>query len=232
MFDNITERKRAEEALCQAKRDWEDAFDSITDIITIHDKDFNIIRQNKAAAQALRLPDCLSADRVKCFEFYHGTGSPPEGCPSCRCLLTGEQGVFETFEPHLNMFMELRAIPRFDSDNRVTGLIHIVRDITGRKMAEEEKARLEQQLLQAQKMEAVGTLAGGVAHDFNNVLQVALGYSELILGDEGLPERYKADLQKINESARRGADLVQTTAHLQQEDGGETTPSQPESPYQ
>ena len=58
-------------------------------------------------------------------------------------------------------------------------------------------------------MEAIGTLAGGVAHDFNNVLQVALGYSELILGDEGLPQRYKADIQKINESARRGADLVQ-----------------------
>jgi two-component system, cell cycle sensor histidine kinase and response regulator CckA len=65
------------------------------------------------------------------------------------------------------------------------------------------------QLVQAQKMEAVGTLAGGIAHDFNNVLQVALGYSELILADEDLPQRYRIDLQKIHESARRGADLVQ-----------------------
>jgi len=58
-------------------------------------------------------------------------------------------------------------------------------------------------------MEAIGTLAGGVAHDFNNILQVALGYSELLVGDEGLSRRHGADLQKINEAARRGADLVQ-----------------------
>jgi two-component system, cell cycle sensor histidine kinase and response regulator CckA len=208
VFDNITERKRAQEEILQAKRDWEDAFDSITDMITIHDKDFNIVRHNKAAAQALRLPDCLSSDRVKCFEYYHGTGAPPEGCPSCRCLLTGKQAVFETFEPHLNIFMELRAIPRLDATNRLTGLIHIVRDITERKRGEEEKARLEQQLLQAQKMEAVGTLAGGVAHDFNNILQVVLGYSDLILSDEHFPEQFKNDLEKVNQAARNGADLV------------------------
>ena len=58
-------------------------------------------------------------------------------------------------------------------------------------------------------MEAVGTLAGGVAHDFNNVLQVALGYSDLILGDEDFPNLYRKDLKKILESAKRGADLVQ-----------------------
>jgi len=72
-----------------------------------------------------------------------------------------------------------------------------------------ETESLRTQLLQAQKLEAVGTLAGGVAHDFNNILQVALGYSELILDDEGLPERYRADLKHIYDAARRGADLVQ-----------------------
>jgi CheY-like chemotaxis protein len=57
-------------------------------------------------------------------------------------------------------------------------------------------------------MEAVGTLAGGIAHDFNNILQVTLGYSELILGDRELPGHRRADLKKIYDSARRGADLV------------------------
>ncbi|MBF0552414.1 MAG: response regulator, partial [Deltaproteobacteria bacterium] len=67
---------------------------------------------------------------------------------------------------------------------------------------------LQKQLFQAQKMEAIGTMAGGIAHDFNNILQVALGYSEFILIDKELPERYRPDLTKIHESAKRGADLV------------------------
>jgi len=91
---------------------------------------------------------------------------------------------------------------RLAFDGAIIGCQGITRDVS-------EQEHLQEQLIQAQKMEAVGTLAGGVAHDFNNILQVALGYSELILGDEGLPQRYKPDLQKINESARRGADLVQ-----------------------
>ncbi len=55
-------------------------------------------------------------------------------------------------------------------------------------------------------MEAVGTLAGGVAHDFNNILQVVLGYSDLILSDEHFPEQFKNDLEKVNQAARNGAD--------------------------
>jgi PAS domain S-box-containing protein len=92
--------------------------------------------------------------------------------------------------------------PVKDASGKIMNFVAVKRDIT-------EHLDLSRQLLQAQKMEAVGTLAGGVAHDFNNILQVALGYSELLLGDEELPGNYRADLQKILESAKRGADLVQ-----------------------
>ncbi|MBF0476379.1 MAG: response regulator [Deltaproteobacteria bacterium] len=77
----------------------------------------------------------------------------------------------------------------------------VLRDVTQLRI-------LQKQLFQAQKMEAIGTLAGGIAHDFNNILQVGLGYSEFLLLDKELPERYRPDLTKIHESARRGADLV------------------------
>jgi signal transduction histidine kinase len=80
--------------------------------------------------------------------------------------------------------------------------LSVVRDVTQRQL-------LQKQLLQAQKMEAIGTLAGGLAHDFNNILQVALGYSELILGDDALPQRFRTDLKKINDASKLGADLVQ-----------------------
>jgi len=209
VFDNINERKRAEEVIYQAKRDWEDAFDSITDMITLHDKDFNIVRYNKAAAQWLRLSNSAPPEQLKCYRYYHGSSAPPEACPSCLCLLTGEQAVFETFEPHLDKFIEIRAIPRFDSSNNLMGLIHVVRDISERKRAEEERAKLELQLVQAQKMEAVGTLAGGIAHDFNNLLQVVLGYSELLLAEKDAADPDYGDLQKILQAGQSGAELVQ-----------------------
>lgn len=133
---DITKRKRDEEMLRISQQEWEDTFNYITDMITIHDRDFNIIKANKAAGNILDLP-FLKNSKFKCYKYYHGTSSAPEGCPSCDCLNTGKPAVFETFEPHLNRHIEIRAIPRFDVDNQINGLIHVVRDISKRKEMED-----------------------------------------------------------------------------------------------
>jgi PAS domain S-box-containing protein len=87
-------------------------------------------------------------------------------------------------------------------------VIATVRDITERKRAEEEKARLETQLQQAQKMESVGRLAGGVAHDFNNMLGVILGHAELALERMDPAQPLYDDLTEIQMAASRSADLT------------------------
>jgi len=133
---DITERKKAEELILQSKQDWENTFNTITDMITVHDKNYNIIRANKAAEKILGLP--FLAGENKCFKFYHGTDKPLDGCPSCSCLDTGKAANFEIYEPHLNMYLEIRAIPRFDGSANLVGLIHVVRDITERKGMEEK----------------------------------------------------------------------------------------------
>jgi len=139
---DITERKRVEEALLQARDDWESTFDSLTDMVTIHDKNYDIIRANSSARQMLGLPLLGNLiTKAKCFMCYHGTEKPPEGCPSCRSLVTEQPGSFELFEPHLNRYLEIRAIPRFDTHHQCIGLVHVVRDITERKQAEEEILR-------------------------------------------------------------------------------------------
>jgi PAS domain S-box-containing protein len=145
VFHDITRRKKSDELILQSKQDWENTFNTITDMVTVHDKDFNIIKANKAAEKILNLP-LLKSTETKCFKYYHGTDVPPERCPSCQCLKTEKPAVFEIFEPHLNMFIEIRAIPRFDEKNRLVGLIHVVRDITERKKTEEELRRHRNEL--------------------------------------------------------------------------------------
>ncbi|MGO9572189.1 MAG: PAS domain S-box protein, partial [Desulfomonilaceae bacterium] len=96
---------------------------------------------------------------------------------------------------------DITISPVRDPSGRIVNYVAVKRDVT-------REALLERQLLQAQKMEAIGTLAGGIAHDFNNLLQVVLGYSELLSLNKGLDTRLKDDLNRINQAARNGADLV------------------------
>jgi two-component system NtrC family sensor kinase len=135
VFDDITKRKKSEAALFQAKQDWEDTFDTITDAITVHDKDFRIVRANRAASRLLDL-NWIEMPRARCYEKFHGAGCPPEDCPSCRSLVSRERTVVERYEPHLGLHLEITAIPRLSITDEVVGLIHIVRDITERKRAE------------------------------------------------------------------------------------------------
>jgi len=120
----------------QSRHDWENTFNTITDMITVHDNNYNVIRANKAAEKFLKLPDLFKNKVAKCFKYYHGTAKPPEGCPSCACYKSGKPATFELYEPHLGKDIEIRALPRLDSKKQIVGLIHVVRDISQRKQRE------------------------------------------------------------------------------------------------
>ncbi len=81
-------------------------------------------------------------------------------------------------------------------------------DITERTLAEEEKAKMQAQLYQAQKMESIGQLAGGVAHDFNNMLGVILGHTDLAMDEIESAHPVYSDLQEIRGAAERSAGIV------------------------
>lgn len=93
-----------------------------------------------------------------------------------------------------------------DEDHTV--LLALVRDITERKKAEEERIVLQNRLQQSQKMEAVGTLAGGIAHDFNNILGVILGYTELAKNDAPPGSQFERKLEQVLAATNRAKDLV------------------------
>jgi len=91
-----------------------------------------------------------------------------------------------------------------------TGTMNVIvfTDITERKKMEAEHGKLQSQLLQAQKMESVGRLAGGVAHDYNNMLSVIIGYAEFAIKETGPDHLLYSDLKEILSAARRSADIT------------------------
>ncbi|GEM_PF-2914807 len=96
----------------------------------------------------------------------------------------------------------------FDSHGNPIRYDGVVIDITERKHSEKEREKLQQQLIQAQKMESVGRLAGGVAHDFNNMLAVIMGHTELVLMKSSPDLPFYNDLVEIRNAAQRSSDLT------------------------
>ena len=100
-------------------------------------------------------------------------------------------------------------VPQFDNDGKVIGLVGIARDITERKRADEEKKKLEARLRQAQRMEAIGTLAGGVAHDLNNILSGIISYPELLLLELPQDSPFRKPILEIKKSGEKAVATVQ-----------------------
>jgi len=185
---DISNRKEMENQILKAKLDWENTFNTITDMITIHDKDFNIIRANKAAVETLDF-NLTGKEREKCFKIFHGKNSPPDDCLSCKVFQTKKAFSFEYFEPHLDRFFEVRAMPRFDDDHQVTSVIHVIRDITERK-------KVEKALQRAEQMKLIGEWAAGLAHEIKNPLAGIKVSVEVLLDDLNISAEDRAIVLK------------------------------------
>ena len=103
---------------------------------------------------------------------------------------------------------ERSTAPILDADGRYLGRLWRFRDVTDRRLAEAHRAKLEERLLASQKMEAIGTLAGGVAHDFNNLLVVILNYVEFAITDLPAGSPMRGDLEQVKRAGERAAELT------------------------
>jgi PAS domain S-box-containing protein len=125
------------------------------------------------------------------------------------------------YHPPYSAYIEQRAMTKagwawlawvdtavLDSQGKVMEIIGVGRDITERKQAEETHEKLQAQLIQARKMESIGRLAGGVAHDFNNMLSVIKGYAELAMAKIDPSEPLYDDLTEIVNAARRSTEVT------------------------
>jgi len=201
----LTDRKRADREIHESEarfhtlsNQFNALLDTLPDRIILYGPDLRVIWANRAATSELTAESGTSEDS-HCYTLWHKQKKPCDSCPVQKSLLSGES-VIEVVTTHDGKVWELRTIPVREA-GQVVSVIEVGRDIS-------EHRNLEDQLRQAQKMDAVGRLAGGVAHDFNNMLNVITGYTELALKRVAQDEKTAAYLHSVLDAGRRSAELT------------------------
>jgi PAS domain S-box-containing protein len=198
-YMDITERKLAEDKLEQAAQEWRTTFDSITDLISIHDKDNRLLRVNKAVAELLNTTPKELIGKF-CHEVMHGTKEPPANCPHLETLRTGKPAATEIFNSNLDAYFHEAASPLFNEHGEVTGSVMVARDVTKQK-------RMEEQLIVTDRLASIGELSSGIAHELNNPLTSVIGFSQLLMEGD-VPDNIRENLATIYAEAQRAAIIV------------------------
>jgi PAS domain S-box-containing protein len=212
---DITERKQAEEQRKRTLEFMQTVIDGFSEGLMVINRDYTVALANRTVREMAGAKDPVG-EGLKCHHISHESATPCEGaehpCPLEQVVTTKAPVTFE----HVHYDAERRAssveviaAPIFDEKGEVVQIIESCRDITERKRANEEQARLREELFQSQKLESVGMLAGGIAHDFNNLMQGIMGYVQLIKLRMDESEEHYAELNFIEVLGEKAADLTQ-----------------------
>jgi PAS domain S-box-containing protein len=203
-FRDISEHKKAQDADRRSRGLLNSVIEGTTDAVYVKDCDGRFLLVNSAACKmvgksaeailgrddrTLFAPD--TAELGMAHDLRIMATRRVESCEDELVLATGEHILIQKTEG-----------PVFDGQGNLIGIFGMSRDITSQKRSEEERAKLRAQLLQAQKMESFGRLAGGVAHDLNNLLTVINGYSDLLLQQITPEDPIQEPISEIRKAAR------------------------------
>jgi PAS domain S-box-containing protein len=206
--EDITDRRRAENALLESENKFRSITEQIGDVIFITDSEGAVTYISPASEKMFGcLPEDMTGRHFS--EFLD-----PSSVDTCLNAFTSAiENRHDTRNLELlikrgngTLFYGELSGTRYVLGT-ATGTLGVIRDISDKKQAEEEKKKLEQQIQHAQKLESLGVLAGGIAHDFNNILMVILGHADLAMEDTSTISPARKSLGEIVTASRRAAEL-------------------------
>jgi PAS domain S-box-containing protein len=205
-------RLEIEDALRESEYRYRQLFQRANDAIFLMQNDTFVECNNKT----LDMFGCLREQIIGHPPYAFSPTTQPDGRDSTEAALERIEATLNG-EPQYFEWQHSRADGTlFDAEvslgtvqlNTGMHILAIVRDVTARKHAEEEKRNLENQLHRAEKMKAIGQLTGGIAHDFNNMLSGIVGYADILERKIGSDNEFSQFINGIRDTANRAADLA------------------------
>lgn len=221
--EELAERRKVEQALSESEQRFRELIESSPIGLALCAMDGSLISVNPAYAAIIghSVEDVL---KLSYWDITPERYAPQEKEQLEQLEATGRYGPYEKEYRHkdghlvpvrLNGMIIVR-----DGEKRIWSSVE---DISALKEAEAAQSVLAEQLRQSQKMEAIGTLAGGVAHDFNNILSAILGYTELTLRDPDCSPNSRLNLESVLSATKRATDLVKQILMFSRKEEGERT---------
>ena len=199
IFRDLTEQRKLEKKIRESKRNLEAIFDGIQNRLSIQTPDYQIFRVNRAVIEKYHTTYQELIGR-KCYEVYYQRSSPCEKCPVAVTVKTKQptSSIMKISEEETTL--RTSSYPILDEKGHLVSIIEYIEDIT-------EEQRLQEQLIQSEKLAGVGVLASGVAHEINNPLSGVIGMAEVAIEEENLPE-IKGYLKDILNCGLRISEIV------------------------
>jgi PAS domain S-box-containing protein len=199
IFRDLTGQKKLEKKIREAKRNLEAIFDGIRDQISVQTPDYRILRVNRAVIEHYHT-EYNELIGKKCYEAYYQRTQPCEKCPVSVTIKTQQPSSSIMKIPESDTTLRILSYPVSNDKGDLFAIAEYIQDIT-------EEKRLQEQLIQSEKLAGIGFLASGIAHEINNPLSGVIGMAELCMTEEN-PQEIKSYLADIFICAQRIGEIA------------------------
>jgi PAS domain S-box-containing protein len=199
MIRDLTKQRKLEKKIGESKRNLEAIFDGIQDKLSIQSPDYQILRVNRAVTKQYKT-SFKELIGQKCYETYFQRTLPCEKCSVSMTIETRKPASSIMKLSEDNTTLQIFSYPILDEKGNLVSVIEYMKDIT-------EEQRLQEQLIQSEKLVGVGILASGMAHEINNPLSGIIGMAEIALEEEDLSKQ-RSYLTDIIHCSERISEIV------------------------